>query len=147
MGTKRPAAGVRALPAAEIREALFAVGGADVPFRIRQGFPKEKADVVAEHRIPELELTVKLRMKLLPVRREVEVITEQWGRVSYDGGSKQYGRGAGTRVARQWSFEKGPDGRRRLVETFRYDSRDMTDPLQRAVLDGGWVWRQVIFGS
>ncbi|MFF4366335.1 hypothetical protein [Streptomyces sp. NPDC001594] len=147
MGTKHPAEGVRPVPAAELREALFAVGGPDVPFRIRQGLPKEKADVVAEHRIPELELTVKVRMRLLPVRREVEVITEQWGRVSYEGGRMQYARGAGTRRVRRWQFQKGPDGRRRMVETFRYDSRDMTDPLQRTVLDGGWVWRQVIFGS
>ncbi|MFE1788464.1 hypothetical protein ACFW7J_08705 [Streptomyces sp. NPDC059525] len=147
MGTEYPAEGVRTVPAAELRSALFAVGGPDAPFRIRQGFPKEKADVVAEHRIPELELTVKVRMRLLPVRREVEVITEQWGKVSYEGGNKQYARGAGARVARQWQFRKGPDGRRRLVETFRYDSRDMTDPLRQTVLDGGWVWRQVFFGS
>ncbi|MFH7593708.1 hypothetical protein WDV06_01200 [Streptomyces racemochromogenes] len=147
MGTKRPAEGVRAVPAAELREALFAVGGPEVPFRLRQGSAKERADVVAEHRIPELELTVKVRMRLLPVRREVEVITEQWGRLSYEGGSRQYARGSGRRVARQWRFQKGPDGRRRLVESFRYDSRDMTGPLQRTVLEGGWVWREVLFGS
>ncbi|RKT06625.1 hypothetical protein BX286_4670 [Streptomyces sp. 3211.6] len=146
-GTKHPADGVRAVPAAELREALFASRGPDAPFRLRQGFPKERADVVAEHRIPELELTVKVRMRLLPARREVEVITEQWGRVSYEGGSKQYARGAGRTVARRWQFKKGPDGRRRLVESFRYDSRDMTGPLQRTVLEAGWVWREVFFGS
>ncbi|MEV7726564.1 hypothetical protein AB0P15_17695 [Streptomyces sp. NPDC087917] len=146
-GTRYPDVDVRALPTTELREALLALGGPDSGFRVRQGFGKEKADVVAERRVPELDLNVKIRMRLVPMSREVVTIEEQWGReISHDGSKvRTYGRGGSTRIARQWEIRKGPDGRRRLVETFRYSSREMKDPLRSAVLDAGWTWRGVLF--
>lgn len=143
-GTKHPAAGVRPLPTMEVREALLALNVPDAPFQLRHGFPKEKADLVAERRIPELKLTVKIRMRLVPAAREVRVLEEQWGNVSHEYSDWQYGRGGATLVAREWKFEKGPDGRRRFVETFRYSSRDMKDPLRDTVLAAGWTWRGVL---
>jgi hypothetical protein len=41
-------------------------------------------------------------------------------------------------------MKQGPDGRQHKVETFRFDTREMTDPLQNAVLGAGWTWRGVL---
>ncbi|WP_371676888.1 hypothetical protein [Streptomyces sp. NBC_01276] len=128
----------------EVREALLALNGPDAVFQVRHGFPKEKADLVADRHVPRLDLTVKIRMRLVPATREVRALEEQWGKISHEYSGRQYGRGGGVMVARKWQFEKGPDGRRHLVETFRFDSRDMKDPLRDAVLAAGWTWRGVL---
>ncbi|MEU9034351.1 hypothetical protein AB0D45_05480 [Streptomyces sp. NPDC048352] len=129
----------------ELREALLALNGPDAPFRVRHALPKEKADLVAERRITEPDLTVAIRLRLVPASREVHTLQEQWGQLSHEHSGRQYARGGGARVSRTWEFQKGPDGRRRLVETSRYDSRDMRDPLRDAVLGAGWTWRGVLF--
>ncbi|MFI8824365.1 hypothetical protein [Streptomyces sp. NPDC053431] len=143
-GTAYPDGGVAPLPAAELRTALLALDGPDVPFRVRDALPSEKADLVAEWRVPTLRLTLRTRLRLVPGSREVRTLHEQWEASTSDSG-RQYSRGAGTRVSRQWTYERGPDGRRRWVETFRFDSRDMRDPLRNTVLDAGWTWRPVLF--
>jgi hypothetical protein len=56
-------------------------------------------------------------------------------------------RGIGHRIVTvSWRrhHERGPDGRRQRVEDFRFDSRDMRNPLQNAVLSAGWTWRGVL---
>ncbi|MFD8980429.1 hypothetical protein [Streptomyces sp. NPDC059564] len=135
---------MRPLPTMEVREALLALNGPDALFQVRHGFPKEKADLVADRRVPQMDLTVKIRMRLVPATREVRALEEQWGNISHEYSGRQYGRGGGTMVARTWKLEKGPDGRRRFVETFRFNSRDMKDPLRDTVLAAGWTWRGVL---
>ncbi|MFI5641732.1 hypothetical protein ACIA8H_30510 [Streptomyces goshikiensis] len=144
MGTKYPAAGIKPLPTTELREVLLALNGPDVRFRVRHAFSKEKGDLVADYRVPELDLTVKIRMRMVPSSREVRVLEEQWGKLSHEHSGKQYGRGGGTRFARQWEIQKDADGRRHLVETFRFSSRETTDPLRDTVLAAGWTWRGVL---
>ncbi|USQ82961.1 hypothetical protein NFX46_03750 [Streptomyces phaeoluteigriseus] len=142
-GTRYPDSGIAPLSAEQVRAALLAVDAAGVPFVVRAALPGEKADVVAEWQVPELRLRLKTRMRLVPENHEVHTLDERWDR-SPESGGKRYGRGPGTKVARQWAYERGPDGRRRRVETFRFDSRDMRDPLVKAVLDAGWTWRGVL---
>ncbi|APU40039.1 hypothetical protein [Streptomyces sp. TN58] len=55
------------------------------------------------------------------------------------------GSGPSMTVSREWTYEKGSDGRRRKVETFRFDSRDMKNPLRDTVLGAGWTWRGVAY--
>ncbi|MFD3547455.1 hypothetical protein ACFWUW_17955 [Streptomyces sp. NPDC058655] len=141
-GTKYPDSTVRPLPAMELREALLALNGRNVPFSVRHALPKEKADLVAECKIPEVKLTLKTRMRLVPAKREVLVLEERW-EPSHESG-RQYGRGGFT-VYRQWEFRRGADGRRHKVETLRFDTRDVRDPLCTTVLDAGWTWRGVLF--
>ncbi|MEU9301742.1 hypothetical protein [Streptomyces sp. NPDC048269] len=141
MGTKYPDTGVRPLPAMELRHALLALNGPDVPFAVRNGTPKEGADLVAECRIQELRLTLKIRMRLVPSTREVRTLDERW-EPSQDSG-EQYGRGPAHAVYKQWEFRKGPDGRRRKVETLRFDTRDVKNPLRNTVIGAGWTWRGV----
>ncbi|MFG2710818.1 hypothetical protein ACGFX2_09630 [Streptomyces goshikiensis] len=144
MGTEYPAAGIKPLPTMELREALLALDGPDMRFRVRYAFPKEKADLVADYRVRELDLTVKIRMRLVPMSREVRVLEEQWGNLSHEYSGKQYARGGGTLVARKWQIQKDADGRRHLVETFRFSRRETTAPLRDTVLAAGWTWRGVL---
>ncbi|MFE9803485.1 hypothetical protein ACFYP6_32300 [Streptomyces goshikiensis] len=109
---------------------------------MREGLPKEKADLVAVCEIPKAKLKLKTRMRLLPVKHEVLVLEERW-EPSHESG-QQYGRG-GLKVYRQWEFQRGADGRRHKVETLRFDTRDVRDPLRTLVLKAGWTWRGVLF--
>ncbi|MFD9083586.1 hypothetical protein [Streptomyces erythrochromogenes] len=160
-GTRYPDGGVAPLPTMELRESLLALNGTGVPFRVRHGLSKEKADLVAEWRVlkpasgsglsrKQVELRLKIRMRFVPLQREVRTLDEQV-QVTWVGDppklavSRESGSGPAPRVAREWTFEKGPDGRRRKVETFRFDSRDMKNPLRDMVLGAGWTWRGVVY--
>ena len=55
-GTKRPAAGVPAKSAAEVRADLLAVNKPTAPFSVRDGAP-ENVDLVAEWRIVDADGT------------------------------------------------------------------------------------------
>ncbi|WP_234435590.1 hypothetical protein [Streptomyces sp. NRRL F-2747] len=115
----------------------------DVRFAVREGSPKEGADLVAEFEYPALDLTLKTRMRLNPAVHEVRVLEERWEPTA-DGARRQYGRGPADTVYRQWETTTGPDGRRHRAETFRFGTQDMRNPLQRAVLGSGWTWRGVL---
>ncbi|MFE3654820.1 hypothetical protein [Streptomyces sp. NPDC059165] len=137
-GTKYPCRGVAPLPARPLREALLALGGSGVPFRVRETFAKERADLVAEWRIQQLGLTLRTRMRFVTDEREVLALDERWRATP---ASRQYGRGPAPMIQKEWTFERGPDGRRRRVESFGFDSREMKNPLRNTVLDAGWTWR------
>ncbi|MFI1104017.1 hypothetical protein [Streptomyces melanogenes] len=139
-GTRYPETGVAARSAAEVRAVLLAVNGPGVPFVVRNGAPSERADLVAVCRVRELGLTVRTRMRLVPGQHEVRAIDEQW-----EAQTREYARGQVTGVARDWTFERGTDGRPRMTEGARFDFAAMKNPLRGAVLDAGWTWRGVVF--
>ncbi|MER5253525.1 hypothetical protein [Streptomyces sp. NPDC002855] len=160
-GTRHPDSGVAPRTADEVRAALLAVNGPDVPYRVRNGTPAESADLVAEWRIMEpawhtffvrsqLDRTLKTRMRLVPDSHEVRTVDEQL-EVTWVGDtprlavSGEYARGQVTMKTRTWTYERGADGKRHRTETFRFDPADMKDPLRDAVLGAGWVWRGVVF--
>jgi hypothetical protein len=160
-GTQHPESGVVPLSAAEVRTALFAVNRPDLPYRVRNALPAEKADLVAEWHVLEpawgsglsrrqVERTFKTRMRLVAAKHELRACDEQ-REVTRAGGppgrvvSRKYGRGPKIiTVSWRGHYEQGPDGRRQRVEEFRFDSRDMRDRLQAAVLGAGWTWRGVL---
>ncbi|MDR6974791.1 hypothetical protein J2X68_001469 [Streptomyces sp. 3330] len=161
-GTRHPRHGLVPRSAEEVRAALFAVNGPEVPFLVREALPGERADLVAEWRVREpswhayfvrtrMQQTLKTRMRLVPGTHEVRTVDE-WREVTWVGNpprlalAREFGRGQVNTVSRQWAVERGPDGRRRLRETYRFDSAQMKDPLRAAVLAAGWVWRGVTFG-
>ncbi|PKV89524.1 hypothetical protein BX283_7161 [Streptomyces sp. TLI_146] len=139
-GTRYPETGVAARSAAEVRAALLAVNGPGVPFVVRNGAPSERADLVAVCRVRELGLTVRTRMRLVPEQHEVRAIDEQW-----EAQTREYARGQVTGVARDWTIERGTDGRPQITEGARFDFAAMKNPLRGAVLDAGWTWRGVVF--
>ncbi|MCF3165633.1 hypothetical protein ACFV6M_06445 [Streptomyces californicus] len=156
-GTKYPESGVAPLPAEEVRAALFAVNGAEKPFRVRHALPTEKGDLVAEWRVLEpawrsyfvrkqVDRLMKTRMLLDPEKHEVRSLDEEW-QVTWLGDtprlatSRAYGRGQLTTVMWEWEYERDADGHRRRVKVYRFDSRVMKGALQKAVLGAGWTWR------
>ncbi|WP_307163887.1 hypothetical protein [Streptomyces rishiriensis] len=161
-GTRHPESGLVPRSADEVRAALFAVNGPEVPFRVRHALPEERGDLVAEWRVREpswhahfvrvrMHRTLTIRMRLLPGAHEVRSVDEQrevtWiGDPPRPGVAREFGRGQVTAVSRQWSVERGPDGRRHLQETYRFDPAELKDPLRDAVLAAGWTWRGVAFG-
>lgn len=142
-GAKYSDSGVAALSTMEVRAALLPLNGPDVPYRVRNALPAEKADLVAECRILRVGVALKTRMRLIPEKREVRFLDERWEKRSSDHADAQYGRGHAPAVYRQWETKQGPAGRRRKVETCRFDTREMTDPLRNVVLGAGWTWRGV----
>ncbi|MYR40760.1 hypothetical protein [Streptomyces sp. SID5910] len=143
-GTRYAAADTVRRPAEEVRAALLGLDGEpDVPFRVRAALPDERADLVAECAVPRVGVRLRTRLRLVPDRHEVRFLDERWETRPSDGTGARYGRGHAPAVYRQWSREAGPDGRRRRVETFRFDTRELTDPLRDTVLGAGWTWRGV----
>ncbi|MFD3809006.1 hypothetical protein ACFWSF_37175 [Streptomyces sp. NPDC058611] len=158
MGTRHADAGIKAVPTQELRTALLELVGTGVPFSIRET-GTGGADLLAEWRFLEpasgsgvtrrqVERTLKIWMSLCPREREVRAMDEQYevtragpppGRTI----GRARGRGPIRRVHKEWALEKGPDGRRRRVETFSFDSRDMKNPLRSTVVGAGWTWRGV----
>jgi len=143
-GTKRPESEREPLAATEVRAALLALNGPDVAYRVRNALPDEKADLVAECEVRRVGVRLKTRMRIVPEQHEVRFLDERWENRSDDNANAQYGRGHAPAVYRQWETKEGPDGRWHKVEAFRFDTREMTDPLQNAVLGAGWAWRGVV---
>ncbi|MER6025651.1 hypothetical protein [Streptomyces sp. NPDC001851] len=122
---------------------------------MRNASGAEKADLVAEWQMVlpyygdafsanEVERTMKTRMRFVHATREVHALDEVRevalvGNPPRRGLSRQWSRGP--YVQRQWTYERGPDGRRHKV--IQFDSRTMRDPLRKTVLEAGWTWRGV----
>ncbi|MGP9020152.1 hypothetical protein ACT1U9_17350 [Streptomyces sp. BR1] len=138
-GTRYPESGVTPRWTTQVREALLALDGPDVPYRIRGATAQEKADLTAEWRIEELHLRLRIRMRFDPVRREVRALEERW-----DAKEREYHRGPASGFHKEWTYERGPDGRRHRVETLRVNTSDMRTALRDTVLEAGWTWRGVL---
>lgn len=156
MGTRYPDSGVTAIPTTELQSALLALNGTGVPFSVREA---AGSGLLAEWRILEpawgsgvsrrqVERTLKVWMRPLPTERVVRAMDEQWS-VTRAGDpptltvGRERGRGPMRSIHKEWTYKKGPDGRRHKVETFSLDTRDMKNPLRDAVLESGWTWRGV----
>ncbi|WP_329201239.1 MULTISPECIES: hypothetical protein [unclassified Streptomyces] len=144
LGTRYPDENVTPRPAQELRAALLALNGPDVPFVVRHGTVKE-GDLVAECRVPGLRVRLWTRMRLDPVKREVRALDEQ-----REGSFAEHTRGqrsSGPAHAVYWVYEKqkSPDGREHRVRTVRFATSQIKDPLRQTVLDAGWTWSGVLF--
>ena len=159
-GTKRPAAGVPAKTAAEVRADLLAVNNPTAPFIVRDGAP-EDVDLVAEWRIVDaewygvfakagLKKVFKVLMDFDEQAREVRSIDEAWT-VEWRAGiptlsqEKTISRGQSSGVSweRAWGFDK--QGRYGEIYRYNFSTAEIKTPLQDAVTKAGWVWRGVLF--
>ncbi|MGW9453256.1 hypothetical protein [Streptomyces sp. NPDC055632] len=159
-GTEHPDCGTAPHSAEEVRAALLALNGPDVPFVVRGGAP-EGADLVAEWRISDpawhtffartrVSRVTQFRMRLVPESHEVRTIDRQF-EISWVGGtprpavSAEGSRGQVKTVSWRRSVERGPEGDLQATESYRFDTSDMKDPLRAAVLGAGWTWRGAVF--
>ncbi|MFJ2650354.1 hypothetical protein ACIO1C_26985 [Streptomyces sp. NPDC087420] len=161
-GTTRPADGVAPGSAGEVRIALLGLNQPDVPYVVRDG-AAYGADLMAEWRMAEpawqtlfvesqLTRAVRIRMRVVRETHEVRVIEEQWevtrvGNPPRLAMSSKYTRGPDRTVSRRWTVGRGENGRLEATEIFRFDARDLRNPLRDAVLTLGWTWRGVILGK
>lgn len=158
-GTRRPADGVASRPAEEVRAALLDVNRPDAPYIVRDGAEGD-ADLVAEWRMAEpawrtffvesqLTRTVRISMRLVPKSCDVRALEESW-EVTREGNPPQlkisgsYSRGPDRTVSRHYAATRGESGALEKTEVFRFDSADLRNPLQEAVLESGWTWRGVL---
>ncbi|MEU6212117.1 hypothetical protein AB0O42_32875 [Streptomyces sp. NPDC089922] len=159
-GTEHPDRATPPRSAQEVREALLALNGPDVPFVVRGG-DAEGADLVAEWRISDpawhtffvrtqVSRVTQFRMRLVPASHEVRVVDRQF-EVSWVGGtprlavSAEASRGQVKTVSWRRSVERGPEGGLQAEEIYRFDTSDLKDPLRTAVLGAGWTWRGALF--
>ena len=161
-GTKRPAAGVAAKPAAQVRADLLALDRATAPFTIRDGRP-ENVDIVAEWRIVDakwyeifakagLEKVFKILIKLDAQAHEARAVDQAWS-VEWRAGiptltlSAEAFRGQTKEISFGTAYaftEQGPFGQ---VYNYRFSSSEIKTPLRDAVTKAGWTWRGVSFGK
>ncbi|MDQ8705263.1 hypothetical protein RCO28_22590 [Streptomyces sp. LHD-70] len=165
-GTRRPAAGVTPLPADDVRAALLALNGPEVPYVIHGGAPgqdlPERADLVAEWRISDpawyaffarthVSRTFQVCLRLVTEKHEVRAVDRQW-EVTWAGGtptlslSAEATRGQVRTTSHRWTFGGGVHGSGTEVTSRRFDSAALKDPLREAVLSAGWTWRGVVSG-
>ncbi|MEV7618334.1 hypothetical protein [Streptomyces sp. NPDC089799] len=159
-GTEHPDRGTAPRSAEEVRAALLALNGPDVPFVVRGG-DAEGADLVAEWRISDpawhtffartqVSRVTQVRMRLVPASHEARTIDRQF-EVSWVGGTPRLAvsaagsQGQVKTVSWRRSVERGAEGHRQATESYRFDTSDLKDPLRAAVLAAGWTWRGAVF--
>ncbi|WP_330459540.1 hypothetical protein OIB37_23320 [Streptomyces sp. NBC_00820] len=161
-GTRHPADDVAPVPAEEVRAALLGLNRDDAAWVVHNG-AAVGADLVAELRVAEpvwqtfflksqLTRAVRIRMRLDLEGHEVRALEEQ-REVSWVGNppriklSTTYTRGPDRTVTRDYSLQRGENGRLQATESFRYDGSELRRTLRSAVLESGWTWRGVVFGK
>jgi hypothetical protein len=159
-GDRKPAGPPRSPD--EVRNALLAVNRPTAPFVVRDGSP-ERVDLVAEWRIVDatwyeifakagLSKVFRILMRLDPAGCEVRAVDEEW-EVQWQAGvptlsvSKEKFRGqkASIQFGQGYAFtERGQYGE---VYNYRFNTREIKDPLKEAAKASGWKWNGVAFGK
>jgi hypothetical protein len=160
-GTKRPAAGVAAKSAAQVRADLLAVHRPTAPFTIRDG-QRENVDIVAEWRIVDakwygifsksgLTKVFKVLIKLDAQTHEARAVDQAWS-VEWTAGiptltlEAEAFRGQTTEVSFGTAYAFTEQGEFGQVYNYKFRSSEIKTPLQDAVTKAGWTWRGVAFG-
>ena len=161
-GTKRPAAGTPAAPAADVVAALLATNREGAPFRVLRD-ETGAGDLVAEWKIVDakwyeifakagLERVFRIRMKLDPAAQELRAVDEEYS-VEWKAGIPTLSlatsafRGQKKEISFGTAYAFTEEVRPGQVYTYRFATRDIKKPLQEAVAAKGWTWRGVAFGK
>jgi hypothetical protein len=160
--TRRPAAGVNAVPVEELYTRLLQLNRPTAPYRVVDGAP-EHVDLVAEWRIVDAEWyelfakagtskVFRILLKLDEARRQVRALDREYS-VTWRAGVPQLSIAASTfrgqkqsiEFARAYAFsETLATG---TVYNYRFDTRELKRPLQEAATSNGWTYKGVAFGK
>jgi hypothetical protein len=149
-------------PAETVRAAILAVNRGTAPFQVRPGTADE-AELVAEWKIVDaawyevfakagLEKAFKVLMRLDEAAHEVRSVDQEWS-VEWRVGIPQMSITASTFRGQQVSIEFGKaygfTEKLALGEiyNYRFATKELKEPLQKAVAANGWSWRPVAFGK
>ncbi|WJV48134.1 hypothetical protein [Streptomyces flavofungini] len=136
----------------EVIEALLDLNGPDAPWTVRDGEPKEGADLVADwhctdpawrtyfYRVND-QSVLQTRMRLMPDEHQVRALDCYWQLGNSTGDIYTWGKGQYRYVSAAWELNRGPDGKRRFERLPRTDTADLKNHLRDTVLDMGWSWR------
>jgi len=161
-GSKSPPAGVPRQPVADLRKRLLGVNRDTAPFVVRDGTP-EGVDLVAEWKIVDArwyeifakagtERVFKVLMKFDERRGEVRAVDQEWS-VEWSAGIPSLSLAAsafrGQKI--EMSFGKAyaftEDLSYGKVYNYRFDTREIKDPLIETAQQAGWGWKGVAFGK
>ena len=161
-GSKGPAAGVTKLSAADLRAALLALNRETAPWMVRDGTP-EGCDLVAEWKIVDarwyeifakasLSKVFKILMKLDDAKGEVRAVDHEF-KVEWRAGvptlsaSVEAFRGQKTEISFGTAYGFTETLAPGQIYNYRFNTKEMKEPLQNAVTQGGWRWQGVAFGK
>ena len=151
-----------AQPADVVRNAILAVNRPTAPFQVRPGKAGE-AELVAEWKIVDanwyeifakahLEKAFKVLMRLDEAAHEVRSVDQEWS-VSWRAGVPEMALAASAFRSQQVSVEFGQayGFTEKLgigeIYNYRFSTKELKEPLQKAVAANGWRWRPVAFGK
>ena len=149
-------------PADAVRAAILGVNRPTAPFEVRPGGAGE-AELIAEWRIVDaawweifakagLEKAFKVLMRLDEAAHEVRSVDQEWT-VVWRAGIPQTSLAASAFRGQQTSIEFGKaygfteQGSLGEIYNYRFSTKELKDPLQKAVAAQGWRWRGVGFGK
>jgi hypothetical protein len=161
-GTKAAPAGVERQPVAELRRRLLAVNRDTAPFVIRDG-AAEGVDLVAEWKIVDaqwyevfakagIERVFKVLMKFEEAQGEVRAVDQEWS-VEWSAGIPDLSlaasafRGQKMEMSFGSAFAFTEDLSYGQVYRYRFDTRELKNPLIEAAHQAGWGWKGVAFGK
>lgn len=150
-------------PAASVRAALLAVNRSTAPFQIRPAAAGEAAELVAEWKIVDagwyeifakahLEKAFKVLMRLDEAAHEVRAVDQEWS-VAWRAGVPEMrlaasafrGQETAIEFGKAYGFtEKLSVGE---IYNYRFETKELKDPLQKAAAAQGWRWKPVAFGK
>lgn len=159
---RKPPPGTPVKTVAEMRKAVLAVNRHSAPWHVREATAKEKCDLVAEWRIVDakwyeifakagLQRAFKILLKFDTEKNEVRALDQEW-EIEWRAGVPSLAIAASAFRGQKWEMsfgeayaftEKGTYGE---VYNYRFATREMKNPLRKAVADAGWTWRGITFG-
>jgi hypothetical protein len=161
-GTKRPAAGVPALPAPAVIERLMALNRPTAPWQIMPG-AAENVDLIAEWKIVDarwyeifakasLTKVFRIYLKLDSASREVRAMDREYT-LSWSAGvpsltaavSSFKGQTTSVEFGTAYAFtETLAPGQ---VYKYKFNTNEIKNPIQDAVVACGWTYKGVAFGK
>jgi hypothetical protein len=161
-GSKGPAAGAAKLSATDLRAALLALNRETAPWLVRDGAP-ENCDLVAEWKIVDarwyetfakasLSRVFKILMKLDEAKGEVRAVdhefTVEWrAGVPTLSASVEAFRGQKTEISFGAAYGFTETVAPGQIYNYRFNTRELKEPLQNTVTQNGWRWQGVAFGK
>ena len=157
--TRKPAAGVPVLSSQEVKQKLLAVNRPTAPFRVTDG-AADGVDVVAEWKVVDaqwyeifakagLKKTFRILMKLDPEKHEVRAQDREL-EVSWTAGVPKLSiaasgfKGQKQEISFGTAYAFTEELKPGQVYNYRFNTKELKEPLQEAVTSSGWTYRGVV---